>query len=323
MSSNRHTILSYALLFAILFFIWLFTLQPSHKNWQVQKAASFALKQQLADAESQLKAARRDNNALRSSLVSLLHSEILGRADSSSAAGHQLQARLKPILEANSVSVLQLRPSNELLPSGLSKSRLELSFRVPSDLLQPLLNALDEHRPHLNIDLISLANNHFEASGLNNKVDNSKLRHGNLDGSLNLELWYIDDSSVEKGAILAEKSLASSEFQSRQNDEILTDKSVGIGAVQLNRARSHNTLAGIFDLNARLRLNFPDRKHYRLAAVNISNNARFAIIVNTHDGKIRRLQQGDSLDAWQVESIARERVNQTKGGPKKVLYLPR
>lgn len=232
-------------------------------------------------------------------MKAMLESGVLVYASKASDAGHQLQEQLKSVLQPHAVTISQLRPSNKTLAEDLSKSRLELSFQVSAESLKGLLVSLSESRPKLHVELISLRSNERYSIDAQNSRQANNLN--NLEVNLAVAMWYTNDTSFANTDALA----------------LSTDPA---DAIKVSNFQP-NILSGLFDQNARSRFRSPSLKHYRLAAINISQSSRIAIIANSSDGKIRRLEPGDMLDAWRVESIDSSGLSLKIGDRRETLNL--
>jgi len=131
-------------------------------------------------------------------------------------------------------------------------------------------------------------------------------RTTDLEANVTLVMWY-----VERGSSIAE--LLSENNYLDTEDFLLAEGSLsaeGSPSAEGSSLRSEGQIAlvGLFDPNARKRLLYPSIEYYRVAAINISNNARIAVVTINNGEKSFRLKQGDLLDVWRVESIDTEGV---------------
>jgi len=295
MSINRHATLAYLLVFSILALLVNFLLVPLAANLSSQNKANRALQKQVQALQIQLSEAEKSNASAELAMKAMLGTGELVYASKASIAGHRLQERLKAVLQSRSVTISQLRPSNEIVSEGLAKSRLELNFQVPTESLKGLLVSLSQSRPKLHIELISLRSNEKYLTKTNTA------KHTSLEVNLAVVMWYTDDNSFANTDALASST-----------DPVDTNETYN---------SQPNVLAGLFDQDTRSRFRSPSLKHYRLAAINISENSRIAIIANNSDGKIRRLESGDMLDAWRVEAIDSNGVSLEIGERRETLRL--
>jgi len=294
MSATRHTILAYLLLFSLLSLLFKVVFLPLLSAWQQQAHGTHTLRAEVLSARSLLAEAKQNDRMLESELRSLFESGKLGFSVKANDVGHHMQERIKLLLAPLSIQIVQLRPSNVEVSKELSKSVLELNIRLRSEALQPLLNALSHSVPSLHIDILSIRSNAKHSTQLGN----------DLELSVTLATWYVGDASFAgklDGLALAEIEAPNS-----------TDR---------QSILERNILAGLFDINTRVHFASPSPTHYRLAAINVSKSTRIAIIANTVDGRIRRLEQGELLDAWLVESIDSDGVNLTYQERSEVLKL--
>jgi hypothetical protein len=290
MSKNRHTALAYLLLAVTLLLLLNFFAMPVVSNLSSQYKANRVLQNELLAIQHQLTKTEQTKASVKLETQAMIDKGRLVYAAKASDAGHQLQVLLKSLMQIHSVNIRQLRPSNEILSEGLSKSRLELSFELPIESLNGVLTSLSESRPRLDIELISLRGNKKYLSNTKNR----------LEVSLHVAMWYTS------GALFA------------TSDDL--DLSVNVNHSSTIDAQA-NILAGLFDANVRSRFSSPSPAHYRLAALNISQNSRIAIIANSDDGKIRRLEPGDMLDDWQVETVTSSGVSLKIGERRETLSL--
>ena len=281
MSINRHAALAYLLLFSILALLVNFLLAPLLANLGSQHQANRSSQKQVQALQRQLSEAEQNNLSAELAMQTMLESGELIYAPKASIAGHQLQELLKSVLQNHSVTISQLRPTDETFSGGLSKSRLELNIQVPTESLEGLLVSLSQSRAKLHIELIGLRSNERRNEKFLAKTNTTK--HNSLEINLVVAMWYTDDITYA-------------------NTQALTLPIDSLGTYAAINSQP-NVLAGLFDQGTRLRFRSPDLKLYRLAAINISQNSRIAIIANNSDGRIRRLEPGDMLDAWQVEAI--------------------
>ncbi|MBL4672963.1 MAG: hypothetical protein JKX81_11945 [Arenicella sp.] len=300
MSTNRHVTLAYLLLLVTLGLLLKILALPAVANLSSQHKANRALQNEVLALQVQRQKAEQNNAAVRLEIKSMLESDVLVYAAKASDAGHRLQELLKSVLQRHSVTISQLRPTNEALAGGLSKSRLELSFQVSAESLQGLLVSLSESRSKLHIELISLRSNEKYLTSAQTSRQTNILN--NLEVNLAVAMWYTNDISFANTDALA----------------LSTDSA---SAIKASKSPQPNILAGLFDQNARSRFRSPSLKHYRLAAINIFQSSRIAIIANTSDGNIRRLEPGDMLDAWRVESIDSSGVSLKIGDRQETLNL--
>lgn len=308
MSSLRHTALAYLLLVAAFAVVTKLLIAPSYLDWQAKRTNSFALQHEVSAAEAELARVEHARRALVSQMSSLLSAKKLVYAEHASAAGHRVQQITKSAFSAQGATISQLRPSDEMQSNGLSKSRLEISFSVASESLQPLLKALSKTVPSLHIDLVSLRS----TPGL---LDGARAAKPiNLEGSMNVEMWYLDKSTINQGSLLASDINGLSQRSLNSTEQAQASIAV---------ASEPNVLAGLFDQNTRLRFLAPSLDHYRLAAITVSQNSRIAVIANTLDGETRRLRQGELLDVWRIESIDSNRVSLSFADRTDVLNLNR
>ncbi|MGK0374584.1 MAG: hypothetical protein ACJA2E_001055 [Arenicella sp.] len=290
MSTSRHTSLAYLLLAVTLALLLKFLAMPLISNLSSQHKANRALQNEVSRAQAQLAEAEQANTSVQLETAAMIDRGRLVYASKASEAGHQLQELLKSIMLTHSLSISQLRPNNEAFSDSFSKSRLELNFELPSNSLNGLLISLSESQPSLDIELISLRSNRKYSPNIQN----------NLEVSLGVAMWYTTNVTFAP------------------TGEI----DVGERVSRIAKVGSEtNILAGLFDPNIRSRFRAPSPTHYRLAAINISQSSRIAIIANSGDGKIRRLETGDMLDAWRLESIDSSSVSLKIGDRQEVLNL--
>jgi hypothetical protein len=303
MSTNRPVTLAYLLLLVTLGVLLKFLALPIVADLSSQQKANRVLQNEVLALLLQQQKAEQNNASATLEIKTMLESGALIYAAKASDAGHRLQEQLKSVLQPHSVTISQLRPSNETLAEGLSKSRLELSFQVSAESLKGLLASLSQSRPKLHIELISLRSNEKYSinaqTGRQNSMQTNNLN--NLEVNLAVAMWYTNDTSFANTEALA----------------LPTDPA---DAIKVSNFQP-NILAGLFDQNARSRFRSPSLKHYRLAAINISQSSRIAIIANSSDGKIRRLELGDMLDAWRVEAIDSSGVSLKTGDRQETLKL--
>lgn len=297
MSTNRHVTLAYLLLLVTLGLLVKFLALPIVANLSSQQKANQALQNEMLALQLQRQKAEQNYASIALETKTMLESGVLVYSAKASDAGHRLQEQIKSVLQADAVTISQLRPSNEALSGGLSKSRLEINFQVPAESLKGVLTTLSKSRPKLHIELISLRSN--EKYLINAQTSSRTNTNYSLEVNLGVAMWYTNDTSFANTAALA----------------LSTDSAGAINASE------SNMLAGLFDQNARSRFRSPSLKHYRLAAINISQSSRIAIIANSSDGKIRRLETGDMLDAWRVEAIDSSGVSLKIGDRQETLSL--
>jgi hypothetical protein len=299
MSINRHVTLAYLLLLVTLGLLVKFLALPIVANLSSQQKANQALQNEVLALQLQRQKAEQNYASVALETKTMLESGVLVYAAKASDAGHRLQEQIKSVLQPHSVTISQLRPSNETLAEGLSKSRLELSFQVSAESLKGLLVSLSESRPKLHIELISLRSN--EKYSINAQTSARTNTNNSLEVNLGAAMWYTNDTSFA-------------------NTEALALSIDPAGAIKASKSQP-NILVGLFDQNARSRFRTPSLKHYRLAAINISQSSRIAIIANNSGGKIRRLETGDMLDAWRVEAIDSSGVSLKIGDRQETLSL--
>jgi hypothetical protein len=299
MSINRHVTLAYLLLLVTLGLLVKFLALPIVANLSSQQKANQALQTEVLALQLQRQKAEQNYASVALETKTMLESGVLVYAAKASDAGHRLQEKIKSVLQPHSVTISQLRPSNETLAEGLSKSRLELSFQVSAESLKGLLVSLSESRPKLHIELISLRSN--EKYSINAQTSARTNTNNSLEVNLGVAMWYTNDTSFA-------------------NTEALASSIDPAGAIKASKSQP-NILVGLFDQNARSRFRTPGLKHYRLAAINISQSSRIAIIANNSGGKIRRLETGDMLDAWRVEAIDSSGVSLKIGDRQETLSL--
>jgi hypothetical protein len=302
MSINRHVTLAYLLLLVTLGLLVKFLALPIVANLSSQQKANQALQNEVLALQLQRQKAEQNYASVALETKTMLESGVLVYAAKASDAGHRLQEQIKSVLQPHSVTISQLRPSNETLAEGLSKSRLELSFQVSAESLKGLLVSLSESRPKLHIELISLRSN--EKYSINAQTSARTNTNNSLEVNLGAAMWYTNDTSFANTDALA-----------------LSTDSAGVTKASNLVNSETNILAGLFDQNARSRFRSPSLKHYRLAAINISQSSRIAIIANNSGGKIRRLETGDMLDAWRVEAIDSSGVSLKIGDRQETLSL--
>ncbi|MFT6406809.1 MAG: hypothetical protein ACJAQ6_000219 [Arenicella sp.] len=317
---SRHAILAYLLLSVILGLLLKLMVMPLTEHFQRQFQATEKLQEELLAVQSLSAETEQERAAIKSQIEVMVKAGTLAYASNRSEAGHRLQQLLKSSLKKQSVVISRLRPINETLLDGLSKSTLELSFQAPSESLQAILSSLSDIRPKLDIELISLRNNE--------RV--STKTQGRLEVSLSVATWYTSDAAFTNiSASTGNEIIVDSEELELQPEELeLQPEELELQPEELELQPEElelqpNVLAGLFDQATRSRLRLPSLKHYRLAAINISRSARIAIIANSGDGKIRRLESGDRLDAWRVESIDSNGVSLQIGDRQEILKLKR
>ncbi len=310
MSRGRHIFLAYLILLGLLFLILKLALQPAYNDWQSAVQHTISMQAELRSSQDQFAQLKRNKAKNISEIAYLINSDSISFASNATDAGHRLQQRIKQLLKPHSAVISQLRPNSEILASGLAKSELELNIRMPNESLQPLLDSLAEGVPRLHIELLSIRNSARYSTDS---------RTADLDIRVKLVMWYVErGTSIAKlliennyfdaeGFSLAEGSLLA-EGSSPAEGSLLAEGSI---SAEGSSPRSHeqNTLVGLFDLNARKRLSSPSIDHYRVAAINISNNARIAVVTINDTEKSLRLKQGDLLDVWHVESIDTDGVS--------------
>ncbi|MFT4634525.1 MAG: hypothetical protein ACI854_001875 [Arenicella sp.] len=289
MSNDRHTAVAYLLLILAIGLVIKFILVPMLDHFQAQYKATNVLQKQVLELQLELSQAERKKTTIKSQLHSMINAGNLIYVPKQSEASYRLHELLKASLETHSISISQLRPINYRPLNGVSKSALELNFQAPAESLQAILSSLAGIRPRLHIELLSLRNNERVASKANRR----------LEVSLSAAIWHSSDVSLANIRRPTSDAIVKPEVETPQP----------------------NMLVGLFDQGARSRLRSPSLEHYRLAAINISQSARIAIIANSGDGKIRRLEQGGMLDTWRVESIDSSGVSLKIGERQETLTL--
>lgn len=293
MTLLRQSIIAYGLLLVTLLGAWAAVVAPFHDQWKSKRVTNLQLQADRLNAESILSRAEQLNASKSRELESLVSSHSIGYASQATEAGHKLQAFLKPVLKKTSATILQLRPSNEAVADGLFKSALDINFRISSAQLQAFLIALSEAKPRLHIELLSIQNNARFVKQSNDE----------LDISLNVAMWYVNDELLfTKSIEAAEGSLLANGSSSK-------------------RSAKANILAGLFNLTTRARLKQPSIAYYRLAAINVSQNTRTAIVDIAASGGSRKIKEGEMLDSWMVSSITSDGVILTWGGVQEVLTM--
>lgn len=295
MTKVRHTTAAYLLLLALFFIVFTSVITPFYDHWQTNNEATEALREKLSQAKSKQLLAGQISQSLATDLELLVTSGSIRYASQASEAGHQLQERLKTVLLKHNAQILQLRPSNDAFSDGLAKSRLDVNFRVAASSLQAILKSLAESRPSIHVELLSA----------NNATVYSNQQNVDLDVSLDLAMWYFtEDFLSAQGSLLVKDSLTQMKPES-----------------VLPAVIEPNVIAGLFDVNARLRISTPRLEYYRLAAVTISQQTRNALIVTLADGKSRRLEHGDLLDVWRVDNISASEINVSFDNKQETLTL--
>jgi hypothetical protein len=276
----RQIVLGYALLVLLLIVLFKVVVLPFYMQWQSSLATSQKLQSTVDKIESQIEQASLVNHSMLQALQSKIDADELSVIDSESQMAKALQSRLNAVLKDNSANVLQLRPSEQTISKNIHKSSLELNLRLSADNLQGFFTDLAHSTPKIHIELFNARHN----ARFGNKFLNQ------LDVSLTVSRYLLKPSA-------------------QLDIDSLIRKVSEPDALKANAVDTQvNVLSGLFDPNARARLSSPSVSHYRLAAINMSNQGRSVIVVNNSDGRTRKLNEGERLDSWLLTSIKPDEI---------------
>ncbi|MFT5610081.1 MAG: hypothetical protein ACI9LU_000573 [Polaribacter sp.] len=280
MIALRQIVLGYALFVLLLITLFKVVVLPFYMQWQSSLATSQKLQRTMDKIESQIEHASLVNHSMLQALQSKIDANELSVIDSESHMAKALQSRLNTVLKDNSGTVLQLRPSQQTISKNIHKSSLELSLRLSTDNLQGFFTDLAHSTPKIHVELFNARHN----ARFGNKFLNQ------IDVSLTVSRYLL-------------KSSAQFDIDSLVRNVLVSD------SLQANAVDSQvNVLSGLFNPNVRARLRSPSASHYRLAAINMSNQGRSVIVVNSSDGLTRKLTEGERLDSWLLTSIKADEI---------------
>lgn len=247
--------------------------------------------QRFLDAKSKVREINTRLDSYPKEFASLLREGHLLFAASSSDATNRFQKRLKPILLKHQASLRQIRPSDEIIGQGLSKSSLELNLSIPLESFGGFLDELAQMKPHVQVDLAN-------ARSLN-LVANSR----DLELSLTLSIWFvIRDSYPPTLAVQIDQQYQSIlDAEKLQAEKLRNEESSEVTLA--GKLASADYVPALFDRLVRKRLRSPNVEYYSVAAITVSPKGRLALIKIVGQPGTIRVTAGDILDVWKVDAI--------------------
>jgi len=287
---------AYVLLAMLLWGVYTLIVKPVTASWSANYAITETLQAKLNAQQNKGSELATKTQRLQQKIERMTAQGGVSTLTDASLLSHQLQEMVKQLLSQHAAKVVQLKPGISVGADALSRSNLDIRFRVNASNIDGLLEAFANVRPEIRIELLSLRH---AATSLTKPNDVP------LDGSLNLSVLFFNEPLVA--------SLASSGVNLSVLNQALAEEPGAMVLGEVNVSELTPYLAGLFDARLRDRMRDARPEHYRLVAITLSSNAQVAVIADPLSNVTRRMRVNERLDDWRIEAIEKDGVTLTRG----------